>query len=287
MNEKTIVCGYCGTENPVENALCSACGGPLKKRTARKPKQEVPQPVEPVSSDSAEPEVVEESKPTGCSIEGFGIFLFIILIGWCGWLSLIQPKIDEAKYEKERQAEEAQYAQEVADHSPYCYELFNALYAPYLDGGTVSFNIPCYREDDLWDFSGYSNDGSYAYYRFNGSYSEAFHLFLVTIDQGSHLMLMSDNPVKQIDSKDGEDRYLVFGNSFTFEYEAGFEPTPEPEESYIWVDVPNERYNSAGCIAYRMLGGSSGLGGENPNNPNYDPECAYPTHQEKKYIENP
>ncbi len=49
-----------------------------------------------------------------------------------------------------------------------------------------------------------------------------------------------------------------------------------PKQQYLEIQVPNERYRSPTCIAYRALGGAG-----SPSNPNWDPQCESPTHTER------
>ena len=219
----------------------------------------------------------------------FAFVLFVTIVSSGVYFGNQSRERKMAKKEQQRQeaayaqaTQEAQAAEQYASGVKYCAYLFNQLYAKYLPSGTISFKEPCAQEHDLWQYVKETKDAGALILK--GDYSEANPLYLIIIKKGSHLGINGKSAVKQIDASDEYDRYLVLGGDFSLDYEAGFEPTPESTRAYIYVDVPNARYNSAGCMAYRALGGSSGLGGVNPSNPNDDPECNYPTHREKKYI---
>lgn len=198
---------------------------------------------------------------------GFGILVFALIVV----CMIDQARINQDMKEAKEKQEEAQAAEQLRMGIENCYTLFRDLYSNYLPGD-VQFYWPCYDEPDLWGTTRYLPEGGVAIEDFLGIYSEG-NLMKAYIE-GYYTITGSAIPI-------GDGVYLVVGD-LDIKYKPGFMPSPTDEQSDAChtIEVPNARYNSPGCIAYRALGGSSGLGGENPSNPNYDPECAYPTRQQ-------
>jgi len=181
-----------------------------------------------------------------------------------------------------QKAEEERERQEFQKGIERCFSFFSDLYPS--KAYVINFRNPCSEPNDLWRVHYYLG-GTFSVERFLGESEDFADLYLVTINDPR----WSINAKKELDIKQlNSQNYLVFGSEADFDIVCRNCPTPTPAPKprckQIDIDVPSARYNSPGCMAYRFLGGSSGLGGENFANPNYDSGCAYSTHHEVQTI---